>query len=101
MKYKPELTPDAEIDVSEAFEWYESRRKGLGHDFLLQVDAGLQSIGRNPYLAVERYQGVRRYIIKRFPHKILYCVEGRNVIVLAVIYSGRDPEWIRKRIAHA
>ncbi len=46
MKYKPELTPDAEIDVSEAFEWYESRRKGLGHDFLLQVDAGLQSIGR-------------------------------------------------------
>ena len=48
MTYKTLITPDAEIDISEAFEWYESRRKGLGHDFPLQIDAGLQCIGRNP-----------------------------------------------------
>ncbi len=40
MKYKLIVRPEAEDDLSEAFMWYESRREGLGFDFLLQVDAG-------------------------------------------------------------
>lgn len=31
-----------------AFSRYEDKRQGLGHDFLLQVDAGLKLIERNP-----------------------------------------------------
>ena len=48
MKYGIIVRPEAENDLREAFFWYEDKRQGLGHDFLLQIDAGLSSIQRNP-----------------------------------------------------
>jgi len=41
---------------------------------------------------------VRRHLIERFPYKIFYRVEDKIVVVLAVVYGGRDPAWIKKRI---
>jgi toxin ParE1/3/4 len=98
MEYKLIISPEAEEDLSEAFTWYEERRKGLGHDFLLQINAALRFLERNPLVFPEMYKGVRRHLIKRFPYKIFYLVEGQKVIILGVIYAGRDPEWIKKRI---
>ena len=48
MKYKVIIRLEAENDLKEAFSWYEDKRKGLGYDFLLQVDAGIRFIGRTP-----------------------------------------------------
>jgi len=48
MKYELVIRPEAEQDLTESFAWYEDKRKGLGYDFLLQVDAGLRFIARNP-----------------------------------------------------
>jgi hypothetical protein len=42
------LAPGVEQDVSEAYSWYDERRIGLGEEFLTCVDAGIQSICRNP-----------------------------------------------------
>jgi toxin ParE1/3/4 len=47
MKYDLIIKPEAEKEMSEIFEWYEERRKGLGYNFLLQVDAGLSTDIRN------------------------------------------------------
>jgi len=44
MKYRATIRPEAENDLKEAFSWYEDKRQGLAHDFLLQVDAA----DRNP-----------------------------------------------------
>ena len=41
MKYRVIVRPEAEDDLKEAYSWYEEKRIGLGYDFLLQVDAGL------------------------------------------------------------
>jgi hypothetical protein len=48
VKYKVIIRPEAENDLKEAFSWYEDKRLELGYDFLLQVDAGLKFIERNP-----------------------------------------------------
>jgi toxin ParE1/3/4 len=98
MEYKLIISPEAEEDLSEAFTWYEERRKGLGHDFLLQINAALRFLERNPLVFPEMYKGVRRHLIKRFPYKIFYLVERQKVIILGVIYAGRDPELVKKRI---
>lgn len=34
---------EAEADIDQAFAWYESQRPGLGHDFLLCVEAAMDS----------------------------------------------------------
>ncbi len=98
MKFELIIKPEAEEDLSETFEWYEARRKGLGYDFLLHIDAGLRFIEKNPLAFPKRYKGTRHHIIKRFPYKIIYRIEDSKVIVLGVIYGGRDPKWIKKKI---
>jgi toxin ParE1/3/4 len=39
MSYPLIIEPEAERDLLGAFHWYESRRPGLGLDFLLRVQA--------------------------------------------------------------
>lgn len=98
MKYEIIIRPEAEQDLLEAFEWYESRRKGLGHDFLLQVEAGFKLIARNPNVSSEIYYNVRRYLVKRFPYKIFFLMKESQILILAVIHSRRNPAWINKRL---
>ena len=98
MKYELVIRPEAEQDLTESFAWYEDKRKGLGYDFLLQVDAGLRFIARNPEISVPAYKRVRKHIIKRFPYKIIYIVESHRVIVLGVIHGKRGANVMKKRI---
>jgi mRNA-degrading endonuclease RelE of RelBE toxin-antitoxin system len=83
MKYKVIVRPEAEDDLKEAYSWYEDKRTVLGYDFLLQVDAGLNSIARNPNINPLEYKGTRKHLLKRFPYKIIYLIEKEKIIVLA------------------
>ena len=100
MKYKVIVRPEAEDDLKEAFSWYEDKRIGLGYDFLLQVDAGINFINRNPEIHPIEYKGTRKHLIKRFPYKIIYLVEEEEIIILAVIHGKRRPDLIKKRIGN-
>ena len=97
MNYMLIIRPEAEDDLNKAFSWYEDQRKGLGHNFLLQVDAGLRFIERNPQSCPPEYKGARKHLIKRFPYKIVYVVEEAKVIILAVIHGKRNPYLIKER----
>ena len=98
MKYTTIIRPEAEQDVQKAFSWYEKNRLALGYDFLLQVDAGLQFIQRNPEVHPVEYKGVRKHILKRFPYKMIYRIETGNIIILAVLHGKRGPTVMKKRV---
>lgn len=98
MKYKVIIRPEAEDDLKEAFSWYEDKRTGLGHNFLLHVDAGIKLIHRNPEIHPMEYKGTRKHLIKRFPYKIIYLVEEDRIIILAVIHGMRNPDLMKDRI---
>lgn len=98
MKYSLIIRPEAEDDLKEAYSWYEDKRQGLGHDFLLQVDAGLNFIARYPDIHPIEYKGTRKHLLKRFPYKIIYLVENNRIVILAVIHGRRSPALIKKRI---
>jgi plasmid stabilization system protein ParE len=98
MKYTVIVNPEAEEDLKEAFSWYEDNRRGLGFDFLLQVDAGINFIKRNPEIHPIEYRGTRKHLIKRFPYKIIYLIEEEKIIILAVLHGKRKPDLIKKRI---
>ena len=42
------VAPEAELDIAEAYVWYESRRVGLGEEFLSAVDASIERIRCQP-----------------------------------------------------
>ena len=98
MKCKVIISPEAEVDLKEAFSWYEDKRTGLGYDFLLQVDAEINFINRNPEIHPIEYRGTRKHVIKRFPYKIIYFVEEEKMIVLAILHGKRRPDLSKKRI---
>ena len=98
MKYRVIVRPEAEDDLKEAYSWYEDKRTGLGYDFLLQVDAGLNFIARNPNIHPIEYKETRQHLIKRFPYKIIYLIVREKIIILAVIHSKRSLVLIKRRI---
>ena len=67
MKYKVLVSPGAEQDMKDAFLWYEENRKGLGYDFLLQVNVGLKYIERSPKISKQEYKGNPETYHKKIP----------------------------------
>ena len=52
MTYEVLLRPEAEADIHESYQWYESQIEGLGEEFLRIVDASLSLIQRNPFASI-------------------------------------------------
>lgn len=98
MKYRLIVRPEAENDLNEAFLWYEDKRKGLGHDFLLHIDSGIRFITRNPEIYRSEYRGTKKHMVKRFPYKIVYLTQNEIIIILAVLHTKRNPELLKKRL---
>jgi len=92
------LAPEAEQDLDDAYQWYEDRRRGLGHDFLERVDASLQLIRRWPEAQAIVWEGYRRALVRRFPCAIFYEVTGSDVIVYGVMHTARDEQKWRDRL---
>lgn len=97
MSYGLEFRPEAEEDLRSTYLWYEWQRAGLGEQFLLCVEAALALVRDNPFLGRKVHERARRIHTRRFPYGILYGVEHRRIVVLAVFHGHRDPrDWLRR-----
>lgn len=67
MAAKLVLAPEAEPDIIEAYDWYETHRVGLGEEFLNSTDACMAQIRRQPAIYPVVYEAYRRALIRRFP----------------------------------
>ena len=92
MKYRLIVKPPAEVDIIEAAQWYESKKIGLGEQFIKAVDDKLLLIEDNPNLYQVRYKSTRLALIKRFPFAIHYTIEQKTVYILAVLSTSRNPK---------
>lgn len=97
MSYDLIVKPEAEDDLSDAALWYEDRRKGLGNDFLMAVEAKLEAIKRNPEQFPFKYKTIKRAFMKRFPYVIYFLVEESSIFILAVIHKKRNPKYHQSR----
>jgi hypothetical protein len=58
------IAPEAELDIAEAYAWYEGRRVGLGEEFLSSVDACIEGIRRRPAMYPVVHEGYRRALTR-------------------------------------
>jgi plasmid stabilization system protein ParE len=91
MSYQLVIRAEAEAEIEEACQWYEARQSGLGKDFVLRVDACLSLIRRNPFSYPVKYKQVRQALLSRFPYNVFYLIAENAIIVIAVLYSKRNP----------
>jgi len=92
------IRPEAEADMAEGFEWYETQRNGLGHDFLAKVRAAFQLVCENPNRHAVLYRDVRRTLTRRFPYKVFYLIADDSVEVIAVVHARRNPAVWQERV---
>jgi plasmid stabilization system protein ParE len=89
---------EAEAEIAEAVDWYETRGKGLGADFMRSLEATLAAVQRVP----TQYQIVkgqaRRAVLRRFPYSVVYTPSGHEIVVLACFHSRRDPRKLMERL---
>lgn len=91
------VRPRAELDLAEARDWYEQQVPELGVDFLHEVAKVMTLLATDPERPPLYYRGFRRVLLRRFPYKVFYRVEGDRVIVFRVLHGRRDhPRWLRR-----
>ena len=88
------LRPAALQELTEAWNWYETKREGLGDEFRACVEVGIAEIGRSPHACARVRGEARRKVVRRFPYAILYLADPESVVIIAVFHTSRDPmEW--------
>jgi plasmid stabilization system protein ParE len=89
--------PQAEDEVLEVRQWYESRRVGLGSEFGEATAALVARVAENP-LAFPRVHGeIRRAVLSRFPYAIYFRAADDDIVVLA-IHGRQDPSRWQRRV---
>lgn len=89
----------AKLEIDEAFAYYELQYKGLGKKFREEVKKNLNLIQKYPKAwSIEKGE-VRKSILHKFPHKILYSIEKDHIFIIALSHQHRKPNyWIERKI---
>ena len=92
------FAPEAEADILEAYDWYESQRRGLGEEFLNCVEASLHALERHPERHAVAFAQYRRTLVRRFPYAIFFEATAETVTIYGVLHTARDPDKWRRRL---
>jgi hypothetical protein len=89
--YKLEIRPLATLEIIEAYDWYESKKTGLGLDFLNELEAFYKILLINPRTHSYYEKPVRQGQIKRFPYTVVYEIFGMTIVIYSVFMARRNP----------
>ena len=92
------VRPEAESDIKDAYQWYESQRKGLGEDFLLCIEEAVNRAARNPAIYLKIHKSIQRVLIHRFPFGVFFIERELSISVVAVLHARRNPNAWKVRI---
>jgi plasmid stabilization system protein ParE len=97
--HKVLLSDDAERDIDSTFVWYEIQKVGLGLDFIVSLNTGINRIKRNPFQYPVVFKEIRRHLLTKFPYCIYYFTEKEKTVkAIAVLHTGRNPQvWKRRK----
>ncbi len=91
------FTVIAQQELEDAVRYYELEHPGLGHRFKEEVKRAVLRILSHPQAwSVERGD-VRKYLLHKFPYKLLYSIEERYILIIAVSHQHRKPGyWVER-----
>jgi plasmid stabilization system protein ParE len=85
----------AQLELDEAFEYYESAQEGLGFRFQAKVENAISRIEKFPnmYQEIGRYS--RRCLVHKFPYGVIYQVRKtpNQILVVAIAHLHRKPDY--------
>lgn len=90
--------PQFDSDVLSAAQWYDSRQKELGSDFVKRVRHATILLVADPERRTTVDYGLRYWPIERFPFVVFYDLIDTEVVVLGVMHTSQNSEkWLARR----
>jgi len=96
MAYDLEVKDEANLEIIEAYLYYEEKRIGLGEEFLEHLGTYVDRITANPEHFPQKRKPYREAFIKRFPFVVIYEISKRKVIVYSVFNIWKNTEKKKK-----
>jgi plasmid stabilization system protein ParE len=97
---KVRLLDVAELELHEAWQWYEARSPETGARFLAEIKATTRLIQEWPEAWHPLGDGIRRCRVGRFPYGHIYFHDASGNLVLAVAHHHREPGYWRDRLTN-
>ena len=95
MNWQLIVRPEARAELSNAIDWYQMQRPGLGDRFLESFLASVNGLLEKPFRFQRVDEDIRRVRLRSFPYSILYFVEGDSIVVVACAHASRRPGYWR------
>jgi toxin ParE1/3/4 len=88
----------ARKELSREIGYYERQKRGLGLDFLAEVEEAIFRIQADPWIGSPYKETEFRYmLVQRFPYVLYYADLPEGVWVVAIAHGRRRPGYWRRR----
>ena len=87
------LTELANNELQDAIQYYEFQVSGLGIKFKNEVESALKRISEYPHVWSQERPEVRKYLLNKFPYKILFSLEKDHILIIAIAHQHREPDY--------
>lgn len=98
MAFKIIIKPIAIADIDEIISYYKKESVELGERFYHHFLAAQIKIQTRPLSYSYIKKPVRKYNIPKFPYKVFYLIENKNIFVLGVTHAKRSNAFVRRRL---
>jgi plasmid stabilization system protein ParE len=92
------VAAEAELDVADAYGWYEAGGSGWEKSFCRPWMHRSPTFGGIPANSAVRDE-YRRCLVRRFPYAVFYEYSESTVTVYAVFHTSRNPDRWRERLS--
>ena len=96
--------PEARAEFFADVDWYDDREAGVGARFEVAVRQAIDAAVDSPeswagWPGWDRQPLVRSKGVNGFPYRVIYFVQGAQLMVVAVAHAKRRPGYWRERVA--
>ncbi|GEQ84726.1 hypothetical protein ULMS_02340 [Patiriisocius marinistellae] len=95
--HKVSIRPLALADIDNIVDFYNDLNNTLSEDLISELDICIHTISKNPQAFQKRIEDARIIYLKRFPYGIFYKIYPKEVRIIAVIHTSRNPNIWKKR----
>jgi toxin ParE1/3/4 len=94
---KAVISASARRDFREAVDHYDKESISAGDRFAEQINATVELIRERPMIGHLNRFGERQFKVETFPYNIVYQLEPRRILVLAIAHHKRKPGYWRSQ----
>jgi hypothetical protein len=92
MSYKLILKEELDMEVSQAFAYYEGQQNKLGHKFLQSFEDALHSLEKHPLTYQIKFRNFRQINVTPFPYVLHFEVSDNKLIVFQLFHCRKNPK---------